>query len=95
MFDIKHSDENSALDNVIDSLLNDMQEKDTLLPEYTVMVDNLVKLNALKDAKSKKRVSPDTIAIIAANLLGIMIIIGHERANVITSKAMSFIPKLN
>jgi len=51
------------------------------------------------DAKERaltepKRISPDTLATIGANLLGIMIIIGHERAHVVTSKALGFIMKL-
>lgn len=40
------------------------------------------------------RVSKDTLAIIGANLAGIAIIIGYERLNVITSKAIGFVSKL-
>jgi len=40
------------------------------------------------------RVSYDTMVATAANLVGIALIIRHEHVNVITSKAMSFVPKL-
>lgn len=40
------------------------------------------------------RVSLDTWVIVGANLLGILVIIGYERTNVLTSKALSFLSKL-
>jgi hypothetical protein len=63
-------------------------------PEYTNMVDNLIKLNAIAESNSKKGVSADTVALILGNLAGILMIVGHERANVVTSKALSFVMKL-
>jgi hypothetical protein len=42
----------------------------------------------------RKRVSPDTLALIAANLSGIIVIIGYERVNVIASKALGFVSRL-
>lgn len=40
------------------------------------------------------RPSTDTLAIIAGNLVGIVFILGHERANVIASKALGLVMKL-
>jgi len=62
--------------------------------EYAEIVDQLTKLYALKEDTSKRRVSPDTLAMVAGNLLGIILIVGHERAHVVTSKALSFVLKL-
>lgn len=42
----------------------------------------------------RRKISPDTLALIGANLAGIVVIIGYERMNVITSKALSFVSKL-
>ena len=39
-------------------------------------------------------IKPETVALIAANLLGIAIIVGHERLNVVTTKAVGFVTKL-
>jgi hypothetical protein len=47
-----------------------------------------------KEIEDRRRVSPDTVAAIAANVVGILLIIGHERINVVTSKALGFIPKV-
>lgn len=41
--------------------------------------------------EERRRISSDTLALIAANLGGILIIIGYERVNVIASKAIGFI----
>lgn len=38
--------------------------------------------------------SADTLAIIAANLAGIVLILGYEKVNVVTSKAIGFVSKL-
>ena len=40
------------------------------------------------------RPSADTLAIIGANIVGIVMILGHERANVIATKALGFVSKL-
>lgn len=41
-----------------------------------------------------KPVSRDTLVLAGANLLGIVLIVGHERAHVVTSKAIGFIKTL-
>lgn len=43
------------------------------------------------DKKNRKTLSPDTVLLAAANILGILLILNHERLNVISSKAMSFV----
>lgn len=54
-----------------------------------------VEIESKKDEiEKRRRVSPDTLALIAANIVGIVVIIGHERANVIASKALGFVSKL-
>ena len=44
--------------------------------------------------KSQKRLSPDTVALIVANLVGIGLILGYEHAHNLTSKAIGFVSKL-
>ena len=63
--------------------------------EYDAATDQLVKLIKLKkEMVPSNRVSPDTLATVASSLLGIAMILSYERANVITSKAMSFVTKM-
>ena len=79
----------------LDELINSAEEALLLLEEtdskYQVVVDNLKRLYELKAQSRKQRISPDTVAIIAANLLGIILILGYEKANIVTSKAVGFI----
>ena len=84
MFTSKDSDEKSGLDEAIDSVLAEMASVNADSDEYAKMVDQLVKLYPLKETEAKRKVSPDTMALIAGNLLGIMLIVGHERAHVVT-----------
>ena len=62
-------------------------------PESAAIADQLTKLYALKESNSKRRISPDTLAIVAGNLAGILLIVGHEQAHVVTSKALNFVIK--
>jgi hypothetical protein len=90
----KSKDEGSALDEAINELFLEMAALSGDSEEYAKMADQLSKLYSLKEMDSKKRVSPDTLAIVIGNLLGIVMIVGHERMNVVTSKALNFILKL-
>jgi hypothetical protein len=93
MFNVKPNREDSALQIEIDALLNDMAAINRSSEEYAAMVDLLTKLYALKEDKSKRRPSPDTLAVVAGNLAGILMIVGHEKAHVVTSKALNFVMK--
>jgi uncharacterized membrane protein YkvA (DUF1232 family) len=83
------------LDKEIENLLATMETMDRLRDaEYPKMVELLAKLYALRNDNTPKRMSPDAKATIAANLAGIILILGHERAHIVTSKALSFVQKL-
>jgi hypothetical protein len=86
--------EKSNLDKAIDELYTQMDDVTGDSQEYASMADQLVKLHALKMNESSRRVSPDTRANIIANLLGILIIVTHERVHIVTTKALGFIKKL-
>lgn len=88
------STEKTGLEKAIDDVLREMSDLNADSDEYAKMNDQLVKLHAMKTTESRPRVSPDTLATIAANLAGIFVIVGHERTHIITSKALSFILKL-
>jgi hypothetical protein len=50
--------------------------------------------NKRKEMKIPFGIKPETLAVIAANLLGIAVIVGHERLNVIATKAIGFVKKV-
>lgn len=86
--------EKTGLDKIIDDLQSEMAGASGDSDEYAKMADQLVKLMELKANIGPKRISADTKATIIANLAGILIIVGHERTHIVTSKALGFVRKL-
>jgi len=89
----KPKPEKTRLEQAIDNLLERLVENDD--PEDTAkIVDQLSKLYKMKEFDTPRHVSPDTLLLVIGSLAGIVLIIGYERANVVTSKALAFVLKL-
>lgn len=93
MFTAKPQTEPSELDQAITEVHRVLDSYPPYSQEFAKTLDQLTKLYALKTPETPSRVSPDTLAIVLGNLLGIVVIVGHERANVVTSKALGFVMK--
>ena len=87
----KDKPEPTALELAIEDALVNLSPHDD---DYDKKVKSVERLYRLKEIDSPQRVSPDTMALIFANLTGIAMIVGYERANVVTSKAIGFLLKL-
>ena len=83
----------TLMEKEVDEILTQMSTMDRTSKEYSDIADNLDRVCKAKSYESNRRISPDTIAIVAGNLLGILIILGYERADVITTKALGFVLK--
>lgn len=83
-----------ALSAEITRLLSDMKSTTTSSNEYASMAKRLSELHALKVAETPKRVTYDTWAIIAANLVGIVLVLHYEQAQIIPRTALNFVQKL-
>jgi hypothetical protein len=59
--------------------------------EYMKTLDAIVKLHKMKEEESPGFVSRDTLAVVGANLLGIVMIIRAERSYVISRNAMQMV----
>lgn len=81
----------TALDEVITSAISELASHDASSAEYAKIVEQLTLLNAMKSNEKTDRISKDTLALVLGNLAGIIMIVGHERAHVVTSKALSLI----
>lgn len=62
--------------------------------DYLKMIGALERLTALRDQKCSRMPSPDVIANIGGNLVGILLILHYEQIHVLTSKALNIIRKL-
>lgn len=99
MFNWNTPVEKTGLEKEIDEVLAQMHHCDSVdSDEYANMSVQLEKLYKLKEIDQKamihKNVSADTAVKTAGTLLGIILIVGHERAHVVTSKALTLIPKI-
>ena len=88
------SEQRTRLDDVIDDLLERMTQEPFDADRYAKMVGQLDRLHKMREQYIPKRVSPDTLALIIGNIVGIVLILGYERANVLTSKALGFVLRL-
>jgi hypothetical protein len=99
MFNLMRTEEEPRrIEEALDQAILDLGNYPSHSKEYGAIATNvkvLAEATAVdKTAHKKLSVSPDTMAAIGANLLGILMILNHERAHVLTSKAMSHLPKL-
>lgn len=91
---LKKVDESqTALDETITQLMHDMKMMDGDSEEYATCLNRLERLMKQKEKFAPKRISPDTLVLVGANLLGIVIIVAWEHGHVISSKALSHIVK--
>jgi hypothetical protein len=81
-------DKKPYVEQLLDDQLEHQLEQAGTIEEIAQILTLLERKNALGD---KKRISPDTLAVIAGNLLGIVLILTYEKVNVITTKALGFI----
>lgn len=94
MFNRKPDTNDQLLNETIERVMQDMKHEDPNTEKFAQMREQLTELYKIKNENRSRRVSPDTLATIGANLLGIGIIVGHERTHIVTSKALGFIRKL-
>jgi hypothetical protein len=88
ILEIKRS---SDFDEAINRVLGELKEADLGSEEYMDRLSHLERLSRLRNEQQNHRVSPDTMAIIATNLLGILIIVGYEQGHVMASKSLGFV----
>lgn len=82
----------SKLQVAIDDVLAEMALHSATTEEYGKLLNQLQNLYTLRE--TPPRPSPDTLVQSAAYILGIAMIIRHEELNIITTKALSFVPRM-
>jgi hypothetical protein len=77
------------IDSLIDDVLDEMRKAGVNSEEYSELMTHLERLYKMKREDRTNPISRDTIALIAGNLLGILIIVAYEQKHVMTSKGFS------
>lgn len=92
---LKKQIEPTELELAIKRILERMEYVDPESDEYGVLVARLDRLHSMKIAEKhdRNKVSYDAILTAGASILGILLIINHERLNVVTTKALGFVAK--
>lgn len=95
MFKNKTTEEHPALDAAIDAALLALQAHDPGSPEYAKITEQLERLYKLKVSapEPSKPLDVNVVLTVAGNLAGIGLILGYERAHIITTKALGFVLK--
>lgn len=93
MFEIFKKEQKSIVDEPIEKVLDEMNVYGPDSEEYERMLGYLERLNQVKANEPKHRISPDTMAIVLGNLIGIMIIVIYEQKHVLVSKGVNFVLK--
>ncbi len=88
---LKKSSEDSMLDAALKRAHLKLKGYDPNSVEYRKILDDIVKLHKMKEAETPSPVSYDTIVLAATNILGIVMVLKHEQARIITTKAWNMI----
>lgn len=81
----------TKLDNEIINLLELMDKEKGYTDDYKSMASQL---HSLMELRQGSKISKDTWVTVGTNIAGLLLILNHERAHVIASKAFSLVKKI-
>jgi ABC-type enterochelin transport system permease subunit len=79
----------SNLEDEMNAVLENMSKIGVNSQEYSQMVGYLEKLSEVRVRSRAPRISRDTIALIAGNLAGLIMILIYEQKHVLTTKVLN------
>lgn len=91
---IKKLNRKSELESARDDALYVLNEQEPFSDEYRQALENVVTLSELHAREAREKLSMNTLLNVGGTIAAVIAIVGHEKANVLTSKALLFIPKL-
>lgn len=91
----KKNKEKTALDKAIEDRIDELDVNDNA-DQDEAKIENLKELVEVKEKLEgpKRSIDPNTILTIGGSLLGSLLIIGHERLNVVTTKAFGIVQRM-
>lgn len=79
----------SVVDEAIAKVLTEMRTYGVDTPEYKTAIAYLDNLMEMRAKEPQNRLSKDTLAIVAGNLVGVMLIVAYEQRHVIRQTAIN------
>lgn len=83
----------TAMDEEIERLVNQLKCMSPVEDDYAKVADNLKVLCEAREKKNDRVISTEMLVGVAANIVGLLVILNFEKTGVITSKAISFLWK--
>lgn len=84
-----NNEKDSHIDPLIENVIEEMHRKGVLSDDYPALMTHLERLHEIKVKERQDPVSRDTLAMIAGNLMGILLIVAYEQKHVMTSKGLT------
>jgi hypothetical protein len=81
----------SEYDKQLRRVLRELETTEPNSEEYERLLERLNRLQKMRAEDRPERLSPNTAALVATNILGIVMIVRHEQFNVIVTKALGFV----
>lgn len=87
--------ESDPLEKEIRAIFDELENCQKNGEDYGVLLERLEKLHSIRNDKkcSDIKIDPNKLIGAAANLAGILLILNYEKANVLATKAVSFVLK--
>lgn len=83
----------AGLETVIRLVTEELEKTDIGTPEFDKIAEQLERLNKIASTRKDDPISKNGLIAVFGNLLGIGLILNHERLHVVTSKAVGFVGK--
>lgn len=83
------NESDTPIDEHITDVLTEMKTVGVNSDRYPDLMTYLERLHEVKARQRRDSVSPDTLALIAGNLMGILLIVAYEQKHVMTSKGLA------
>jgi hypothetical protein len=85
--------EPSSVELEVERALRELKNHPIGSEDYNKTLDSIVVLHRMKEEEKPSTVSRDTLVIVGTNLLGILMIIQHERVDIASRAAMNLLMK--
>ena len=82
-----------AIDEEIERLANQLKSMSPVEENYIKVADNLRVLCEAREKKNDRVISSEAILAAGVNILGLLVVLNFEKANIITSKAFGMLWK--
>lgn len=87
-------DKRSELEKSRDDAISVLNSLDPFSDEYKKKLKHVQKLSDLVAHEAPEKLNINTVLSVGGTVASVIMIISHEKASVLTSKAMHFLPKL-